>query len=154
MTLDELISVLGEPLKAEYADLKSKADRLDQLSALLGTSQPSRPTVSPKENQPKQVGRKHKKTWHDLTVCDQVEWVITTLEKKASAGSAWNNLAQWEKWIKSSFGYYEAKLGKSLRSAMARSGGKFRDNFLARIRKNCGDKAQHYIERLNRVAPQ
>jgi hypothetical protein len=154
MTLDEFLSAANVSLQAEYAVLKQKAASLDQLSALINKRPDLSPAVSPNENQPKQVGRKPKKTWKDLSVRDQVEWMITTLEKKAAAGDAWNKQKLWQKWVKASFGYYEAKLGKSLRSVMSHSTGKFRGKFVARIKKNCGDRANHLIEQLNRVAPQ
>ncbi len=155
--LAQLVDRLGGEEKAEYDELLAKGSRLDTLvdglrkagiMPLLAEAFASSPTSTSASSQSNKPARKK---WEDLSDAEQLEWLIGTLELKGRSNGKWDN-GGWDEHLKSSFGYYNITLGKTLRSALAHTGmkgqGKFRAQFIKRIKHVFGPEGSRpYLAR-------
>ena len=118
----------------------------------LNLTQPPAPVSgSPDAHVADQPRKRTKKNWEDLLIRDQIVWLIKALELRAtSTNGHWHN-GEWEKLLKEDFGHYDKKLGASLRAALARTSGKFREMFISRIEKEFGADAKPYLDRLAKI---
>jgi len=145
--------------KGEYDQLLADSQQLSAIRSALagvGGSANSRPAVQPPSAPSLQThiqgkrSRQPRKLWEDLNDREQIEWQIKALELRAENGGKFPN-GTWQKLLKEDFGHYNENLGRSLRSALARTSGGFRQMFESRIQKIFGDDAKTYLERLAQV---
>lgn len=153
--LHDMAKVFGGEAYDEYKRLLSDSERLQTIMTAI---QASNGVVAPvslvqasdgrKRGRP--PGSKSRRKWEDLEEREQVEWLIKVLELKSANGGPLKN-GEWKDLLKTDFGHYSEALGRSLRSAMARTSGNFRKKFTKRIGKIFGDEAPAYITRLDRL---
>lgn len=153
--LGELAKLLGGAEEAEYSELLTKSRQLDAfLTALKGAGvaniENQRTVTSSSASEAGQSTRRIKKNWKDLSDREQIEWQIKALELKASSNGHWQN-GTWKELIRKDFGHYDQKLSKSLRAALARTSGGFREMFKARIETVLGNEAGPYLDRLGKL---
>lgn len=142
--------------RSEYDLLLADSQQLHAIrQALEGVASTGARTVPPSGEQ---LGgephakrtRRPRKNWEDLTDREQIEWQLKALELKAQNGGHFPN-GTWQKLLKEDFGHYNEDLGRSLRSALARTSGGFRQMFEKRIQTIFGDDAKTLIDRLAKV---
>jgi hypothetical protein len=162
--LSEIVKVLGGAEELEYNDLLAKSRQLDTISqqfetiaaAINKVSMPAveKPTApmaaTAVVDTPKVEIRRKRMEFGELSDKEKIQWQISALETKAKSNGHWNS-GKWEELLRNDFGYYNEGLGRSCRSALARTGGKFRANFRERIRTVFGEEARQYLDRLAKL---
>lgn len=152
--LGQLASLLGGEYASEYEALLADKSRLQTITNAvqgLGIS-PGRVTKPPETDKPGEFRvTKETRSWEDFNDQEQIEWLLETLELRAQSGNHWKS-GQWEELLRKKFGRYSAKLGRTMRGALAHTGGKFRPQFIARINEVYpGASARPYLERVSRL---
>jgi hypothetical protein len=154
--LFELVTLLGGLYEAEYKQLISDSRTLHQFRTALGVKAPVEPestsAVAALPTVPAILvvpeAKPKKRAWHDLSPQEQIEFAIRALEFKRDHPAEHTN-GGWKDLLKGAFGHYTKSLGTSCRSVMARTSGKFRPGFIARVKKAFGpSEAKAYLDRL------
>lgn len=155
--LGELVKVLGGAEEAEYNDLLAKSQQFETIAAAINqmsmpaTEKPAAPMATTAlVETPKVEIRRNKRNFAELSDRERIEWQLSTLETKTRTNGHWDN-GKWEELLLKDFGYYNEDLGRSCRSALARTSGKFRANFKERIRTVFGEEARQYLDRLAKL---
>jgi hypothetical protein len=138
----------GPDVMKEFSQLLLDAERLDTIKQALGQSEQTQRSGA--EESPARKRGLRRRKWEMLTPREQIEWQVSLLEHKAKAGGVLIN-GDWKNYVEETFGYYDAHLGRSLRSAIAHCSGKFRPHFVNRIKKVLGDDAQAFLDRLSKI---
>jgi hypothetical protein len=151
--LGALAQALGGVEQEEYTTLLEDSQRLKNILSALGPQVAAgNGAVAATPAAPSSAGGQslRKRNWKSLSKREQIEWLIDHLERKHREGGVLKN-GDWETYVKASFGHYNAALGRSLRSAVARTSGKFRRHFVKKIKATCGADAPSFIARLEKV---
>jgi hypothetical protein len=166
--MDKAKNLAGADVVAEFNDVMEKAAQLSNLMGLLEGATKSggfKQAVTPVSNanpEPKAVtferavlkhenSRHAKMTWDRLDERERILWLIKALEVRSKNGDQFGHDSVWKDLLKESFGHYSEELGRSLRSALARTNGSFRPQFVNRIRKVFGKDAKPVLDRLAAV---
>lgn len=151
LTMIDLSGHVAVP-KDELDRLIAKSQQLDAIMQALGKPAELASFDSPKMEEviPNGSSRKVRKNWENLSDREQIVWQVKALEKRVSGKGHWQN-GDWEEMLKRDFGYYNKKLGRSCRAALARTNGKFREMFKARVEKVFGSEAKPYLDRLAKI---
>lgn len=145
----ELVTLIGGEMLAEYKQLASASDRLAIIQDALG--QTSAPRSDSDANSQHRRGRPRKlKEWKSLSTKDKILLQLRFLELKSKNGKRWPK-GEWNRVVIEEFGHRSVRLRRSLRAALAHTGGKFRNQFTSRIKKVFGVEAQPLLDRLQKV---
>ncbi len=151
--LGDLARALGGAELEEYETLQKHSESWRQLQAVYeaskGMQAPQRQVVEMPATPPP-VTKKVKRVWSDLTQREQIEVGIAGLELKAKTGGQWEDNA-WGEFLMLHFGHDSVDLRKSIRSALARTSGGFREGYISRIKHAFGDRARPYLDRLSKI---
>jgi hypothetical protein len=164
--LHELVSLLGGSYEVEYNELAAASQRLQRFLDALGMGShqaeaiaaiapaPVLPmanaSLAPAPATASTPSRPAKKRmWYDLSAYEQVEFQIRALEFKRDHPAEYMN-GGWKELLKAVFGHYTKPLAASCRAVMARTSGKHRPQFIAKIKKACvgPSEAKAYLDRL------
>lgn len=155
--LAELVKILGGSEETEYVQLRQDSRQLQAILAALngvratsGEAPAETFEARPDVDLGVKKARKIRKGWGDFSDREKIEWQLKALELKAAANGEWEN-GQWHKLLKNDFGHYTEELGRSLRAALSRTSGGFRDSFAMRISKVFEDEAGPYLDRLAKL---
>jgi hypothetical protein len=121
---------------AALGDTVSSINREPQ--PLVVNTSPDLPDTSPAETvNTKKQEKKAKKVYTDLSEKEKVQFLLYLIRERTSgtySKKMWETM-RWPQLLKTKFGYYDAKLGRSVRSALARVSGKFRVGFVDKVHK-------------------
>ncbi len=148
--LGNVARALGGDELAEYEMLVQNNEQLQQILQTVASVNGlgMAPKTAQSSTTPAQKGAR--RNWDDLSQQEQITWLLKALELKAKGNGSWDN-GQWKNILKQDFGHYSAGLGRSLRAALARTNGKFRANFVTRIKSAFGKDFHLYLDRLSKL---
>jgi hypothetical protein len=164
--LGALANAVGGDTLAEYEMLVRSYENQAMATAVLEKIRELVSPVAPTPvavAQPTPKAKKGPKKWTDLSEEQRIQWQIKMLELRLSVQTqaearaenkdAWEKEweKEWRKLLEEDFGTYSPELGRSLRSVMSRTSGKFRPRFEQQIQKLLGDAAGPYLERLSKI---
>lgn len=168
--LEKIAEIIGGEEHAEYLRLKSDSGQLHvilgalaQARVVTGASSPTNHasvnTINARTAETESIPRRtyrtgratNAKRWEALSESAKFDWLIKVLERRTDNGGKWA-YGEWEKLIENDFGQYDVDFARSLRATLARTSGKFRPNFILRIKEALpADEAKGMIDRLQRV---
>ncbi len=148
--LGRVATAIGGPILEEFNQLMADRQQLENiLSAVSSTSAPAAALQTRRERS-NGSGQKSKR-WEDLEPRDQLELIAKALEAKGASNGHWNN-GLFREFVTRNFGRYTKSNGRTLRSVLARTSGKFQPNFRKRVVRVLGEvEARVYFERIAKL---
>ncbi len=156
--LAALAALVGGDIEGEYKSLLAKAGVIDKFASALaaagvvipGTAALLEPPTSSDRRGPgRPAGKPNKKTLEDLSEIELIDFRVRALELRHSSNGDW--LSARREFISKEFGYCNNSISSRVGGLVARMSGKHRESFKQRLFVALGDKAQPYIDRIDRI---